>query len=131
MSAADQPALLGFFPLLAMAALLNAAPARPADPAGPNMAGTWDLVWQTRSGPSKRGWLVIEQTGSALRAEIHGQGHIKARGLIAGSEFTLKGSRFALPYTIEGRVAGDRIDGSLRVLSVRRIFIGTRRRARR
>jgi hypothetical protein len=92
-----------------------------------NAAGTWDLVWQTRNGPSKKGWLVIRQTGNQLRAEIHGQGQVKAKGIITGADFTLRGSRFAVPYTISGRVAGERIEGSLRVLSVRRIFTGTRR----
>jgi hypothetical protein len=33
-----------------------------------------------------------------------------------------------VPYTISGRVAGDRMEGSLKVMSVTKVFTGTRRR---
>jgi hypothetical protein len=91
-------------------------------------AGTWDLVWQTRKGPSRSGWLVVTQRGSAVHAEIHGRGAVSADGSLAGPVMTLKGSRLAIPYVIAARVDGDRIEGSLKVLSVERRFTGYRRR---
>ncbi|HEX2764152.1 MAG TPA: hypothetical protein VHM92_09990 [Allosphingosinicella sp.] len=111
------------FLLAAPLLLLSAAPAPPR-----NVAGTWDLIWQTRKGPSRRGYLVVVQQGAQLRAEIHGQGEVSAKGTIAGDAFTLRGSRYAVRYTIAGRVQGDRMAGSLKVLSVERRFTGQRRR---
>ena len=93
-----------------------------------NAAGTWDLVWQTRKGPSRSGWLVVTQRGNALHAEIHGRGAVSANGSLAGSRMTLRGSRLAISYVIDARVDGDRIEGSLKVLSVERRFTGYRRR---
>ena len=119
-------------PFLA-AALALAAAAAPASaaqaprPAAAAIAGTWDLTWQTRRGPRREGRFVITQQGSALRGEIHGRGSVKAKGSVSGSAFTLRGSRMAVPYTITGRVAGDRMEGSIKVLSVTRHFTGARR----
>jgi len=90
-------------------------------------AGTWDLVWQTRKGPSRSGWLVVTQRGNAVHAEIHGRGAVSADGTVSGALLTLKGSRLAIPYVIAARVDGDRIEGSLKVLSVERRFTGYRR----
>jgi hypothetical protein len=92
-----------------------------------NVSGTWDLFWQTRKGPSKRGYMVVTQSGSALVAQIHGQGSVKARGTLAGTTFKLQGSRLAVPYIIIGIVEGERMTGSLKVLSVERHFTGARR----
>jgi hypothetical protein len=108
--------------IFGFAAFLLAAQAAPAD-----IAGTWDLVWQTRHGPSRSGWLVVTQQGSRIAAEIHGQGAVKAKGEITGADFTLRGSRLAIPYTISGRVAAGRLEGSLKILSIDRRFTGTRR----
>lgn len=102
------------------AALTAAAPAA-------NLAGTWDLIWQTRRGPQQRGYLVVEQAGSALRAEIHGQGQVRARGTAAGAAFRLRGSRLAVPYRIEGRLNGARLEGTLKILHIERRFTGVRR----
>jgi hypothetical protein len=104
------------------AAFLLAAQAAPAD-----IAGTWDLIWQTRHGPSRSGWLVVTQQGSRIAAEIHGQGAVKAKGEIEGAEFILRGSRLAIPYTISGRLEGGSLKGSLKILSIDRSFTGTRR----
>jgi hypothetical protein len=121
-------------PLFAASAalVLAAAPAPPGtaqapQPAAAAIAGTWDLIWQTRKGPRREGWFVITRQGAALRGEIHGRGSVKAKGNVSGSDFTLRGSRMAVPYTITGRVAGNRMEGTLKVLSVTRHFTGTRR----
>jgi hypothetical protein len=108
--------------IFGFAAFLLAAQAAPAD-----IAGTWDLIWQTRHGPSRSGWLVVTQQGNRIVAEIHGQGAVKAKGEIDGAEFTLRGSRLAIPYTISGRVQGGTLAGSLKILSIDRRFTGTRR----
>ena len=103
---------------------LAQAPGQPAD----RVSGTWDLTWQTRKGPQRKGWFVIVQQGSKLKGEIHGQGHVKASGEARGSSFVLRGTRMMVPYTIAGTVEGDRMQGSLKVLSVDRKFTGARRR---
>jgi hypothetical protein len=108
--------------ILGFAAFLFAAQAAPA-----NIAGTWDLTWQTRHGPSRSGWLVVTQQGNRIAAEIHGQGAVKARGEISGADFILRGSRLAIPYTISGRLEGAALTGSLKILSIDRRFTGTRR----
>lgn len=119
-------------PSLAFAFALAAAPlapvfSQPAPAAPAAMAGTWDLTWQTRHGPERNGWLVVTQDGNRIAAEIHGKGAVKAKGTISGQAYTLRGSRMMVPYTIAGRVEGDRLTGTLSILSVRRSFTGTRR----
>ena len=103
------------------------APAQPRPPAG--LHGIWDLEWQTRRGVSPGGYLVIRQNGSALEAELHGRGSIRASGSVEGSRFTLRGERFFVPYTLTGVLSGDRIEGELKVMSVERRFVGRRRAA--
>lgn len=109
-------------PLL-LFALLGVAPAPPA-----SLAGTWDLAWKTRHGVSRSGWLVIRQEGARISCEVHGKGEVKASGRIDGTHFLLRGTRMLVPYTIEGDLAGDRIEGDLKVLKVVRHFTGARRR---
>jgi hypothetical protein len=105
---------------------LTASAAAPAvAPAG--FTGTWDLVWQTRHGPDRNGFLVIARQGNRLIAEIHGKGAVKAKGEAAGNAFILRGSRMAIPYTISGRIEGDRMEGNLHILSITRYFTGSRR----
>jgi len=111
--------------LAAMAARGVTAP--PPQPAPAEVAGTWDLIWQTRNGPRREGRFVIAQQGSTIRGEIHGRGSVKAKGTVTGSTFTLRGRRMAVPYTIAGRVTGDRMEGTIQVLSVTRPFTGERR----
>jgi pimeloyl-ACP methyl ester carboxylesterase len=108
------------------------APAPPPAPASPPAArfeGTWDLQWQTSRGLSRGGYLVIGQNGSELTAQLHGRGSVRATGRMEGDSFTLRGSRFFVPYVLTGTVSGDRIEGTLKVMSVERRFSGQRRAA--
>lgn len=107
--------------------LISPVPGAQAPPPPAPLAGTWDLTWQTRKGPKKEGRFVITQQGRQIRGEIHGRGSIKTKGTANGSAFTLRGSRLAVPYTISGRVSGDRMEGTIKVLSVTRHFTGARR----
>jgi hypothetical protein len=118
---------LTFLAPVAMALFAVPAPGRSAPPPAASMAGTWDLVWQTRHGPDRQGYLVVTQEGTRIAAEIHGRGSVKAKGVVAGQDFTLRGSRLAVPYLISGRIEGNRLSGTLAILSVRRSFTGTRR----
>jgi pimeloyl-ACP methyl ester carboxylesterase len=110
--------------------------AAPAPAATPDSAtipasaieGTWDLQWPTSRGSSPGGYLVIRRKGSALEADLHGRGSLRASGTIAGSSFTLRGERMFVPYTLKGTVDGDRIEGVLKVMSVERSFVGERRK---
>lgn len=110
--------------LLALA-LAGAQPV-PAQ-APPRIDGTWDLFWQTRRGPRQSGYIVLARRGSRVEAELHGRGSLRVSGSASGSGFVLRGRRMLVPYTIEGTVRGDRMEGSLRMLSVDRRFTGTRR----
>lgn len=109
-----------------LAAGISPGKARQAS-AAEQIGGTWDLTWQTRKGPSRRGHMVIAQKGASLDARIHGQGSVRARGSLSGDAFELRGTRMAVSYRIAGRVSGDRMTGSLKVLSVEKHFTGTRR----
>ncbi|TMJ20223.1 MAG: hypothetical protein E6G92_10860 [Alphaproteobacteria bacterium] len=113
---------LGMGLCLGMIAAAGAAQA-PA----PRFDGIWDLTWQTRHGPERRGYFVLRRQGSALRGQIHGQGSVTANGSIEGNGFVLRGSRMLVPYRIEGHVSGDRMEGALKVMSVDRRFTGVRR----
>jgi hypothetical protein len=111
----------------ALAVLLGGAPATAQAPAA-SLDGTWDLTWQTRRGPQQKGSLVLSRSGGALSGEIHGtRGSVRATGSASGPSFVLRGRRMLTPYRIEGQVSGDRMQGSLKVLSVDRRFTGVRR----
>jgi hypothetical protein len=109
------------------AALAQAASQAQQAPPTANLQGVWDLTWTTRRGPEQKGYLRITQQGAALRAEIHGQGRINARGTVSGRRFDLRGSRMLVPYRIQGQVNGNRMEGVLKVMSVERRFTGNRR----
>ena len=111
---------------LAVATLGLAAAA--AQPAGAPIEGTWDLSWMTKRGPRQSGYLVIARTGDDLRVEMHGRGKVRARGRATGSTFVVRGTRLAVPYRIEGRWQGDRMDGAFKVLSTSLRFTAARRR---
>ena len=111
--------------LLALA--VAGATALPAQAPAPRFDGVWDLTWQTRRGPQQRGYIVLTRRGAAIEGEIHGRGSVRARGTVSGAGFVLRGSRMLVPYTIEGNVRGDRLEGSLNMLSVDRRFTGVRR----
>lgn len=116
-------------PILAIGLLAAAATAQPApaQPAG-SISGTWDMYWQTKSGPKKSGFMVFRQNGSDLRAELHGKGKVNARGSVTGDSFVLRGTRMLVGYRIEGRRQGDRLQGSLKVMSIDKPFTAVRRR---
>ena len=110
--------------MIAAGLALSTVQAQPAA----SIEGTWDLTWTTRRGPERNGYMVITRSGNRLQAQIHGKGEVKAKGSLNGSAFSLKGSRMAVPYRIEGIWHGDRLEGSIKVLSVERRFTGVRRR---
>ena len=128
-------------PLLAIAALALAAaglaagaalPLLPSDSAAAaprvqRMGGTWDLTWKSRRGATRTGYMVVEQHGAQLRAEVFDRGGATATGSISGSAFTLQGRRLALPFTVTGRVDGRRMTGTLIALGTERRFTGVRR----
>jgi len=111
----------------ALAAVASAAGAAAGQVSPAGIQGTWDLIWQMRHGPERNGYLVLHFQGPELVGEIHGRGAVTARGSLSGTRFHLSGSRMLVPYTIDGRITGDRITGSLRMLSVDRRFQGVRR----
>lgn len=112
--------------MAATAPLAIPAPVR-AQPAA-SIAGTWDIFWATRRGPRQSGYMVITQNGTNLSARLYGQGSVRARGTASGASFMLRGTRMAVPYRIEGRWQGDRLEGAFRVLGVERRFTAARRR---
>lgn len=117
-----------FSSLLVLAALAGIAAPLPAAPAErADMAGTWDLTWQTKHGPEREGYLVVRQTGTRLAVEIHGQGSVRAKGDLTGQTFVVRGSRMMVPYVISGQVEGARLSGTLKIMSVERRFTGARR----
>ena len=93
----------------------------------PRFEGIWDLTWQTRHGPQRRGYFVLRRQGTALHAELHGQGSVSAEGNVNGNAFVLRGSRMLVPYRIEGTINGDRMEGAFKMMSVDRRFTGVRR----
>ena len=95
------------------------------------IGGVWDVTWRSRSGAERKGLIVVEQRGSQLSARIEDRGNVTATGSIAGSAFTLRGTRFAIPFTVTGRVNGRKMAGTLTALGSERRFSGTKRRARR
>lgn len=111
--------------LLALA--IAGAPDASAQPPAPRFDGIWDLTWQTRRGPQQQGYIVLTRRGAGIEGEIHGRGSVRARGTVSGHGFVLRGSRMLVPYTIEGNVRGDRLEGTLNMLSVHRRFTGVRR----
>lgn len=120
--------LLAFAATAQPAAALAAAPSPSAPAPAVSFEGTWDLQWKTRKGLTPGGYMVIRQKGARFKAELHGQGSIDASGRLDGDRFVLRGSRMLVPYVMAGTLHGDTIEGSLKVLSVDRRFIGRRRR---
>ena len=90
------------------------------------LGGAWNLTWQTRHGPVREGRFVVVQSGTAISAEIESHGRVKVAGTILGSDFTLRGTKLMVPYTISGHIQNGAIEGTLNVLSVARHFIGVR-----
>jgi pimeloyl-ACP methyl ester carboxylesterase len=117
----------------ALAPFALPAPSAAAPPAAAEtgsaavLQGTWDLEWRTARGSSPGGYLVISQSGGKLDVQLHGRGSLRASGTLQGNSFTVRGSRMFIPYTLAGSVSGDRIEGTLKVMSVERQFVGRRR----
>ena len=110
------------------AALVVAVLASPAAGQSP-MSGTWDLFWPTRDGRTEQqGWLVVEQTGPRVLVQVHGKGSLRASGTAQENSFEVRGRKMGAPFTIQARVRGERLTGSVKVLSVTRRFEGVRRR---
>ena len=105
----------------------TAQPAPKAIVAEANFGGTWDLTWNTRKGPQRKGFIRFTQKGKLLDAVIEGQGRVKAKGEAQGRTFVLRGSRMAMPYVIAGTMDGNRLTGSIKVMGVERTFVGVRR----
>lgn len=114
---------------LAGAAAAIAAIAAPAQPQrAQSLAGTWELSWRTGQGPWERRYAVIRQNGSEVHARIHGGSGLSAYGNVSGSRFALRGWRLAIPFYVQGRWQGDRLEGSLQTLTATHHFVGRRRR---
>jgi hypothetical protein len=92
------------------------------------MGGTWDLRWTNRRGETRTGYMVVDQRGTQLVAQVYDRGGATASGTIRGSDFTLRGTRMALPFTVTGRAKGGRMTGVLNALGIERRFTGIRRR---
>ena len=71
---------------------------------------------------------MIQLNGSEVFARIHGEGELSARGRVSGTSFALRGWRLAVPFYVQGRWQGDRLEGSLQTLTATHRFIGRRRR---
>lgn len=110
------------------AALLLAAIAAPAQSPAPRFEGIWDLTWQTSQGPQRRGTLTLSRAGATLTGEIRGPTRTAtATGTASGATFSLSGRRMLASFRIEGRIAGDRMEGALNALGSERRFTGARR----
>jgi hypothetical protein len=92
-----------------------------------DVAGTWDLFWTKANGTSQSGFLVIRQRGTALTAEVHGDGTLEAKGTVSGDTVVLEGRRIA-SFAIRAVARGDTLAGSLKVLTVERHFTAARRK---
>jgi hypothetical protein len=130
-------ARLAAAPMLALAALLAAGGVNPLLPAqaeartvrgAQQIGGTWDAVWRNRRGEVRRGLIVIDQRGSQLSARIESHGNVTATGSIAGSTFTLMGTRSGVPFTVTGTVRGNRMAGTLSAILTERRFTAVRRK---
>ena len=129
-----RPFRSGALALMALAGLAGlaayplpcAAPALAA-PAAQRVGGTWDLTWKNRRGEVRRGSMTVEQRGSQLVATVYDRGGASATGSISGSVFTLQGRRLGLPFTVDGRVQGRKMVGTLVALGFERRFTGVRR----
>lgn len=106
--------------------LLSSSPAEAA-PRPQQMGGTWDLTWKSRTGATRTGYMVIEQRGAQLVAQVYDRGGATATGTIAGSAFTLRGTRMMLPFSVSGRAKGGRMTGVFTALGIERPFTGVRR----
>jgi Tfp pilus assembly protein FimT len=94
------------------------------------IAGTWEAAWRNSSGETRKGLIVVQQRGTQLSARIESHGNVTATGSIAGSTFTLRGTRLGIPFTITGRLKGKTMSGMLTAILVERHFTATRRKGK-
>jgi hypothetical protein len=94
------------------------------------IGGTWVANWQNSRGETRKGLIVIDQRGSQLSARIESHGNVTATGTLQGSNFTLRGSRMGVPFTVTGRVQGKKMSGALNAILVERQFTAVRRKGR-
>ena len=100
-------------------------------PRGPQqIGGTWVANWQNSRGETRKGLIVIDQRGSQLSARIESHGNVTATGTLQGSNFTLRGSRMGVPFTVSGRVQGKKMSGLLSAILTERRFTAVRRKGR-
>jgi hypothetical protein len=122
-------ALLAALPVTGTTPLLSEAQARA--PRGPQqIGGTWVANWRNSRGETRKGLIVIDQRGSQLSARIESHGNVTATGTLQGSNFTLRGSRMGVPFTVTGRVQGKKMSGALNAILVERQFTAVRRKGR-
>ena len=132
-----RPVLAAALALLALGAPLTGAggpllsEAQARAPRGPQqIGGTWIATWRNSRGEARKGLIVIDQRGAQLSARIESHGNVTATGTLQGQSFTLRGTRTGVPFTIEGRVGGKKMSGTLRALLVERQFTATRRKGK-
>ncbi len=89
--------------------------------------GTWDLTWHTDKGAIRKGDMEVVQSGSDLNLVIHGSSNIKARGKADGNNLSVRGSRLFISYVITGKVTGNSMTGSLKIMSAEKLFTAERR----
>ena len=94
------------------------------------IGGTWEATWPNSRGEPRKGLIVIDQRGSQLSARIESHGNVTATGWIEGSAFTLRGTRYGVPFTITGRMQGKKMSGMLTAILTERHFTATRRRGK-
>jgi hypothetical protein len=94
------------------------------------VGGTWDATWRNSRGEARKGLIVIDQRGSQLSARIESHGNVTATGGLTGNNFTLRGSRMGVPFTITGRVQGKKMSGMLSAILTERSFTAVKRKGR-
>ena len=134
-------ALRRLFPATALALLALGAPlagiggplvpeAQARTARAQQIGGTWVATWRNSRGETRKGLIVIDQSGSQLSARIESHGNVTATGTLTGSTFTLRGSRMGVPFTVAGRVQGKKMSGMLSAILTERHFTATRRKGR-
>jgi hypothetical protein len=119
--------------LLALGAPLAVSPvpeAQARTARAQQIGGTWDATWRNSRGEARKGLIVIDQRGSQISARVESHGNVTATGALTGSNFTLRGSRMGVPFTITGRVQGKKMSGMLSAILTERHFTAVKRNGR-
>jgi len=100
-----------FFAILGL--LVGTTITQAAAPAQASLAGTWNCAVDTPSGKGNP-VFVLTQTGKAITGTYKGAfGESKVTGTIEGSDFELKFKSSGMEITYKGKVAGNKISGSV------------------